>query len=41
MKTIDFSKLKNPKQAIGMAMKHFPEGSVDGSIINKILGEFI
>jgi len=35
--TIDFSKLKNKMQAIGMVTKHFPKGSVDGKIIKDIV----
>lgn len=38
--TIDFSKLKNKMQAIGMVTKNFPKGSVDGKIVKDIVSNY-
>lgn len=35
---VDFSKLKNKKQAIGIIMKKF-QGQVDGKLVNKVIDE--
>lgn len=35
--TIDFSKLKNKMAAIGMVMKNFPIGSVNGDLVKSII----
>lgn len=37
VQTIDFSKLKNKMQAIGIVMKHFPPGTVDGNKVKQII----
>ena len=38
---IDFSKLKNKFEAVGITMKAFPQGSIDGGILkNVILNKF-
>jgi len=34
---IDFSKLKNKFEAVGITMKSFPHGSVDGGILKNII----
>lgn len=34
---IDFSKLKNKFEAVGITMKSFPTGSVDGGILKNII----
>jgi uncharacterized protein YqeY len=34
---IDFSKLKNKFEAVGIAMKYFPQGSIDGGILKNII----
>jgi len=37
LNTIDFSKLRNKMQAVGMVMNNFPIGSVDGNVVKEIL----
>jgi len=37
---VDFSKLKNEKQAIGMVMKHFGP-TADGSIVKQLVIEYV
>jgi uncharacterized protein YqeY len=37
LNTIDFSKLRNKMQAVGMVMNNFPTGSVDGNDVKEIL----
>jgi len=37
LNTIDFSKLRNKMQAVGMVMNNFPTGSVDGNVVKEIL----
>ena len=34
---IDFSKLKNKYEAVGITMKSFPHGSVDGGVLKNII----
>lgn len=36
LNTIDFSELKNKKQAVGIVKKHF-EGNVDGNLVSEII----
>ena len=38
--TIDFSTLKNYKQAIGMCKKHFKNKTLDMSLVSKIVEEY-
>lgn len=36
---VDFSILRNKMQAVGMTIKAFPSGSVDGNMLKKIIQE--
>lgn len=37
IRSIDFSKLKNKMQAVGIIIKHFPKGTVDGKVVRKLI----
>jgi uncharacterized protein YqeY len=36
---IDFNSLNNKMQAIGMVMKQFPKGSIDGKFVKEIIND--
>ena len=41
IKTIDFSKLKSPKQAMGIIKKHFHEKNIDMKKVSDILDDYV
>ncbi len=40
LSTIDWESLRSPKQAVGITMKHFPKGSLTGSVVSKLVDEY-
>lgn len=41
IKDIDFAKLKNPKQAIGIVMSKLPKGAADGKKVSKMVDKYL
>ncbi len=40
LNSLDFSKFKNKMQAVGLVMKHFPNGSVSGKQVKEIVENY-